>query len=376
MPEGWRCVVVVSLLLSLAACGGASVTPTLNPTQAAAQAATLIAGLPTAEALTPQASRTPEPTLMPIVTVAPTATSEPTRTPAPTVEYTVKAGDSLLSIAFDHTTSMAAIMLLNDMGETQVVKLGQVLRLPSTPMWPGENLMWVIYIVRAGDTLTGIASQFGVRVDDLVKVNQLPNASAIRNGQTLVIPTTAPVKPPLVSTATAKPVAEAPTSAPEVVEAPTVVPDIAEAPPTAVAAPAVVLVDSVEMAGAKELLLLLYNQVRFLVGLEPLMMNAALAQAAQLHAEDNAQRGYGSHVGSDGSSTSDRIHRAGYVGRIYGENWAWGRGAENVFDMWFHQEAPSGPHRNNILSARYAEVGFGVAAANGGYYFIADFGAP
>ena len=57
-----------------------------------------------------------------------------------------------------------------------------------------------------------------------------------------------------------------------------------------------------------------------------------------------------------------------------GENWAWARSAAEAFDMWFNQETDYGPHRSNILSARYGQVGFGVVASNGGYYFIADFG--
>ena len=72
-----------------------------------------------------------------------------------------------------------------------------------------------------------------------------------------------------------------------------------------------------------------------------------------------------------------RIARAGFTGRITGENWAFGRTPDRVFDMWFHQEYPDGPHRLNILSARYTEVGFGIAdAGNGGFYFITNFGAP
>jgi hypothetical protein len=43
--------------------------------------------------------------------------------------------------------------------------------------------------------------------------------------------------------------------------------------------------------------------------------------------------------------------------------------------MWFNQEAGGGPHRSNILSTHYTQVGFGITASNGGFYFIADFGS-
>ncbi len=69
------------------------------------------------------------------------------------------------------------------------------------------------------------------------------------------------------------------------------------------------------------------------------------------------------------------MQRAGYYGKYTGENWAWGRTADEAFDMWFTQEYPSGSHRDNILGANYTDVGFGIVASHGGYYFIADLGA-
>ncbi|MCL5999406.1 MAG: CAP domain-containing protein, partial [Chloroflexi bacterium] len=131
-----------------------------------------------------------------------------------------------------------------------------------------------------------------------------------------------------------------------------------------------------DVEGFRAQLLALYNQVRATAGLATLSWSPALQQSAQLHAEDCAQRGYGSHVGSDGADTRMRIVRAGYVGSVTGENWAWGQTAQQVFEAWFTQEYPSGPHRDNILSAHYNEVGFGIAPASGGYYFIANFGTP
>jgi LasA protease len=45
-----------------------------------------------------------------------------------------------------------------------------------------------VYVVRAGDTLTGIAWAFGCTVEDLVRANGLTNANAIWVGQRLAIP--------------------------------------------------------------------------------------------------------------------------------------------------------------------------------------------
>jgi len=45
-----------------------------------------------------------------------------------------------------------------------------------------------IYIVQAGDTLSGIALRFGVTVDDLVRVNNITDPNALAIGTHLIIP--------------------------------------------------------------------------------------------------------------------------------------------------------------------------------------------
>jgi uncharacterized protein YkwD len=400
---------------SATACGGQNtVTPDITGT--AQSAATIIASLPTAAALTPRPTRTllpPTETSVPPTPVlaATTAPANVVGTPAATtaaewMEYTVQAGDTLSSIAYAHKVSMAAIELLNDMDDSQVVRLGQVLRIPNGPTWPGENVFWFIYTVQSGEALSSIAAKFDVKIDDLVRINQLSDASAIRISQKLVIPTNVPTAPPEPATPvpSAKPRAEvnpedtpvaevaevaptptevalpeAPTEAPSqdaATQADAVTNVQADTPTDAQAAAAVVVVPDGDVEVFRAQLLALHNQERAAIGLPPLSPSPVLQQAAQLHAEDCASRGFCSHVGSDGQDTKTRVARAGYAGGTAGENWAWGHSAHKVFDAWFNQEYPSGPHRDNILSAHYSEVGFGIAAGSGGYYFVADFGAP
>ena len=45
-----------------------------------------------------------------------------------------------------------------------------------------------IYEVRAGDTLLGIASQFGVTVEEIIALNEIQDPSLISIGQELLIP--------------------------------------------------------------------------------------------------------------------------------------------------------------------------------------------
>lgn len=71
-----------------------------------------------------------------------------------------------------------------------------------------ENLRYASeYVVRPGDTLFGIARRFGVTVDAIVVLNQIPDARLIHAGQTLQIPSNTAVQPPLIAnTATPHPI--------------------------------------------------------------------------------------------------------------------------------------------------------------------------
>jgi hypothetical protein len=124
---------------------------------------------------------------------------------------------------------------------------------------------------------------------------------------------------------------------------------------------------------------LLLNQARLDEGLAPYGFSTLLAAAAQRHADDLAAHQISSHTGSDGSTAQQRIAEAGYAAwtwnggdLIAGENFWTGYGAiEDA--MAFFLEDP--PHRDNILSPTYREVGIGVATdAEGRNYYVLDFG--
>jgi hypothetical protein len=71
----------------------------------------------------------------------------------------------------------------------------------------------IVHIVQAGDTLFGIARQYGVSLDDLYRLNHLTPESIVELGQTLVVKTaTATAAPPTVTyTPSATPTAVPPT---------------------------------------------------------------------------------------------------------------------------------------------------------------------
>ena len=63
---------------------------------------------------------------------------------------------------------------------------GPLLEPPATPTITPTP---VIYVVREGDTLSGIAATYGVSVEALQRVNGIENPLFLRPGQTLIIPT-------------------------------------------------------------------------------------------------------------------------------------------------------------------------------------------
>ncbi|MGQ9907891.1 MAG: LysM peptidoglycan-binding domain-containing protein [Candidatus Flexifilum sp.] len=188
------------------------------------------------------ASPTPPPTITPLppspTAIVGTPTPYPTvnRTVYPaTIEHVVMQGQSVFAIAGLYGSSVEAIIWLNNLPPNGLIFVGQrllipvglvppVTALPGTivpPMPPTATLITLptlvpptvppiapptaqppptqIYIVRPGDTLSGIAARFGVTVRSLIQANGILNPNLIFYGQRLIIPTgdTEPGLPPL-----------------------------------------------------------------------------------------------------------------------------------------------------------------------------------
>jgi uncharacterized protein YkwD len=129
------------------------------------------------------------------------------------------------------------------------------------------------------------------------------------------------------------------------------------------------------------------NVIRRAHGLRPLRHNGRLAAAADFHSKDMARRGYFEHDSANGTAFWRRIERfypsRGFRSWTVGENLLWGTdtyGASFAVREWMN----SPPHRQNILSRDWREVGIGavtVAGAPGEYrgrtvtIVTADFGS-
>jgi len=305
----------------------------------------------------PALTDTPPGEVVPGATVAP-----PTSAP---VTHTVQAGDTLLGLAMQYGVPMAAIQLQNNMGSSQTVRVGQTLEIPPAAAWQGASPFWIVHIVSAGETLSGIAQRYGVTLPDLRAANGLTDADMITVGQPLVIP--------LRNYTEARPAAEplVPTPAPTQVSVaaatprPTVAPvTIAPAPPPA---------DAADWPYETARII---NEVRAAHGLPPLVYNELLAVAAQAQANDCMQRGWCSHTGSDGSDIKVRVLRTGYQPSSWAECWAQRLTPQGAVDIWMDEIPPNDPHRRTLLTTWLSDIGVGVVKTSWGYYFIAVFGKP
>jgi uncharacterized protein YkwD len=105
------------------------------------------------------------------------------------------------------------------------------------------------------------------------------------------------------------------------------------------------------------------NVVRRSHGLRALRMSRRLRTAAVFHSKDMGRRGYFEHDSLTGTPFWRRIQRfypsRGFSSWTVGENLLWG---SNTYDATFavREWMESPPHRQNILSRDWREVGIGA----------------
>lgn len=126
-----------------------------------------------------------------------TGTSEaqrPAPTPTPQVsgnDYVVKSGDSLWGIANAYGLSLARLIQLNpQIGNPNLIYPGQVVHVSGNQPAPTPAPAARTYTIKSGDTLSGIASQYGMSWQALYSRNQGvigSNPNRIFPGQVLTI---------------------------------------------------------------------------------------------------------------------------------------------------------------------------------------------
>jgi LysM repeat protein len=99
--------------------------------------------------------------------------------------YVVRWGDTLTGIAATQETTVAELVRINRLRLRDVLFAGSTLRLPARAGSAG----WHRYTVRRGDTLSAIAARHRTTVSALAHANGLPSANLVLAGRRLRIPT-------------------------------------------------------------------------------------------------------------------------------------------------------------------------------------------
>lgn len=90
------------------------------------------------------------------------------------ITYTVKKGDSLYNVAKRYNTTVNDIIKLNNL-KSNLLSIGQILRIPITTDTIVDIPEYINYTVKKGDTLYSIAKNNNTTVNDIIKDNNLIN---------------------------------------------------------------------------------------------------------------------------------------------------------------------------------------------------------
>ena len=95
--------------------------------------------------------------------------------------YTVQSGDTLSGIAAQYGTSWQHLAELNGLADPNLIYPGQVLTVDGNAPAPAQQT----YTVQSGDTLSGIASAYGTSWQHLADINGIADPNLIYPGQVL-----------------------------------------------------------------------------------------------------------------------------------------------------------------------------------------------
>ncbi|WP_270359485.1 LysM peptidoglycan-binding domain-containing protein [Limosilactobacillus mucosae] len=122
------------------------------------------------------------------------SSSATTNTEASAASYTVKSGDTLSGIANQYNTTVNQIVSLNQLSNPNLIYVGQVLKLKNSQTTNSSSSSSStatttagMYTVKAGDTLSAIASRYSTSSSTLASLNSLSNPNLIYVGQVLKV---------------------------------------------------------------------------------------------------------------------------------------------------------------------------------------------
>jgi len=101
--------------------------------------------------------------------------------------YVVRRGDSLSGIAARFGATVQTLMDVNVICRPDLIFIGQPLLIPDPGIAYPRAGGYPYYVVQYGDTLSCLAPKFGLTVADLAKANRLSNPNVIHVGNELIV---------------------------------------------------------------------------------------------------------------------------------------------------------------------------------------------
>ncbi|MGA7669520.1 MAG: LysM peptidoglycan-binding domain-containing protein [Nitrolancea sp.] len=201
--------------------GGGSSSPSASDTTPVPTTIPVLSSSPTAD-IAAQASQTATsvPTTEPTATAAATATPSPSPTPSPATPtpepsqtpippttqiaqapttHVVVSGETLSTISATYNVPTHLIALANDLNDADVIAAGTTLYIPdANGRLPDSAPVLGVHVVQSGESLSSIATSFGVTTQNLMYANGISDPNHIEVGQVLTIPrgNVAPPAPP------------------------------------------------------------------------------------------------------------------------------------------------------------------------------------
>lgn len=98
------------------------------------------------------------------------------------IYYKIKSGDNLSTLAKEHDSKTAELMMVNSLENANSIKIGQTLLIPN------NSTMVLLHTISAGEALSKISSRYDSNLDLLIEINKIKNIHTIKAGDFLYVP--------------------------------------------------------------------------------------------------------------------------------------------------------------------------------------------
>jgi len=119
---------------------------------------------------------------------APSAEAAPELAPQEQVFHQVQPNETLSGIAALYGVAADALLRANDLADPDLLQAGQQLLIPGLTQARLREARSIRHTVAVGESLSAIASRYGVSVDEILAANDLLDPDKLLVGQTLLIP--------------------------------------------------------------------------------------------------------------------------------------------------------------------------------------------